>query len=135
MTPACGTIGPVGAIVLGVIASACCYFFVSVVKNALRYDDSLDVFGVHGIGGIVGAILTGVFTSTSLGGIGYAEGVTMTSQVWAQITAVLITILWSGVVSVIAFKIVDLVVGLRPSVEAEREGLDLSYHGEVAYHS
>lgn len=135
VTPACGTIGPVGAIVLGVIASACCYFFVSVVKNALRYDDSLDVFGVHGIGGIVGAILTGVFTSTSLGGIGYAEGVTMTSQVWAQITAVLITILWSGVVSVIAFKIVDLVVGLRPSVEAEREGLDLSYHGEVAYHS
>ncbi|MER0238027.1 ammonium transporter [Fulvimarina sp. MAC8] len=135
VTPACGTIGPVGAIVLGAIASAGCYFFVAVVKNKLQYDDSLDVFGIHGIGGIIGAIGTGVFTSSALGGIGYGEGVTMVSQVWAQVVGVLITIVWSGVVSVIAFKIVDLTIGLRPSQEDERQGLDLAYHGEVAYHS
>ncbi|ORE98133.1 ammonium transporter [Aurantimonas sp. 22II-16-19i] len=135
VTPACGTIGPVGAIVLGAIASCMCYFFVSVVKNALKYDDSLDVFGVHGVGGIVGAIGTGVFTSTALGGTGYAEGVGMTGQVWAQIVAILITIVWSGVGSAILFAITKAVIGLRPSVEEEREGLDLTYHGEVAYHS
>ncbi|EAU40689.1 probable ammonium transporter protein [Fulvimarina pelagi HTCC2506] len=135
VTPACGTIGPVGAIVLGAIASAGCYFFVAVVKNKLQYDDSLDVFGIHGIGGIIGAVGTGVFTSSALGGIGYGEGVTMVSQVWAQIVGVLITIVWSGVVSVIAFKIVDLTIGLRPSQDDERQGLDLAYHGEVAYHS
>ncbi|MCQ0989453.1 ammonium transporter [Jiella marina] len=135
VTPACGTIGPVGAIVLGAIASAGCYFFVSVVKNALKYDDSLDVFGVHGIGGIIGAVGTGIFTSSALGGVGYGEGVTMMSQTWAQIVAVLITIVWSGVLSAIIYKIVDLIVGLRPTTEQEREGLDLAYHGEVAYHS
>jgi len=135
VTPACGTIGPVGAIVLGAIASAGCYFFVSVVKNALKYDDSLDVFGVHGIGGIIGAVGTGIFTSSALGGVGYGEGVTMMSQTWAQIIAVLITIVWSGVLSAIIYKVVDLIVGLRPTTEQEREGLDLAYHGEVAYHS
>ncbi|WP_420844744.1 ammonium transporter [Jiella avicenniae] len=135
VTPACGTIGPVGAIVLGAIASCICYFFVSVVKNALKYDDSLDVFGVHGIGGIVGAIGTGIFTSTSLGGIGYAEGVTMAGQVWAQIVAVLITVVWCGIGSAIFFAITKALVGLRPTMEEEREGLDLIYHGEAAYHS
>ncbi|MBP0616108.1 ammonium transporter [Jiella mangrovi] len=135
VTPACGTIGPVGAIVLGAIASVVCYFFVAVVKNALKYDDSLDVFGVHGVGGIIGAIGTGVFTSTSLGGIGYADGVTMGAQVWAQIVAVLITIVWCGIGSAILYAITNAVIGLRPSVEEEREGLDLAYHGEVAYHS
>ena len=135
VTPACGTIGPVGAIVLGAIASAGCYFFVSVVKNALKYDDSLDVFGVHGVGGIIGAIGTGIFTSTSLGGIGYAEGVTMGAQVWAQIVAILITVVWCGVGSAIIYAITKAVVGLRPTIEEEREGLDLVYHGEVAYHS
>ena len=135
VTPACGTIGPVGAIVLGAIASLVCYFFVSVVKNSFKYDDSLDVFGIHGIGGIIGAIGTGIFTSPSLGGIGYADGVTMGAQVWAQIVAVLITIVWCGVGSAILYAIVNAIVGLRPTVEAEREGLDLSYHGEAAYHS
>ncbi|MCB8839253.1 ammonium transporter [Aurantimonas sp. VKM B-3413] len=135
VTPACGTIGPVGAIVLGAIASCVCYFFVSVVKNALKYDDSLDVFGVHGIGGIVGAIGTGIFTSPALGGIGYADGVTMGGQVWAQIVAVIITIVWCGVGSAIFFAITKAIVGLRPTMEEEREGLDLTYHGEAAYHS
>ena len=135
VTPAAGAVGPIGAIVLGAVASAFCYFFVSVVKNRFGYDDTADVFGVHGIGGIVGAIGTGIFASSSLGGVGYAEGVTMGSQVWIQILSVLVTIVWCGVVSAILYKIVDLVVGLRVPVEAEREGLDLSSHGEAAYHN
>ncbi|HEY9056381.1 MAG TPA: ammonium transporter [Aurantimonas sp.] len=135
VTPACGTIGPVGAIVLGGLASAGCYFFVSVVKNKFQYDDSLDVFGIHGIGGIIGAVGTGIFTASSLGGVGLAEGVSMGAQVWAQIVGVLITLVWGGVISAILFKIVDLIVGLRPTLEQEREGLDLAYHGEAAYHS
>ena len=135
VTPAAGLVGPIGAIVLGAIASAVCYYFVAVVKLKLGYDDSLDVFGIHGIGGIVGAIGTGIFASASLGGIGYADGVTMGSQVYSQIVAVIITILWCGIGSAILYKLVDVIVGLRPTPEAEREGLDLSSHGEVAYHS
>ncbi len=135
VTPACGTIGPVGAIVLGGLASAGCYFFVSVVKNKFQYDDSLDVFGIHGIGGIIGAVGTGIFTASSLGGVGLADGVSMGAQVWAQIVGVLVTLVWGGVISAILFKIVDLVIGLRPTLEQEREGLDLVYHGEAAYHS
>ncbi|MBO0904438.1 ammonium transporter [Jiella sp. MQZ13P-4] len=135
ITPACGFVGPVGAVVLGLIVSPICYFFVSVVKNSIKYDDSLDVFGVHGIGGIVGAILTGVFASPSLGGVGYAEGQTMAGQLMVQIEGVLITIVWCGIGSVVFYAITKALVGLRPSVEEEREGLDLTYHGEVAYHS
>nr|WP_285292824.1 ammonium transporter [Aureimonas altamirensis] len=135
VTPAAGLIGPIGAIVLGAIASAACYFFVAVVKPAAGYDDSLDVFGIHGIGGIVGAIGTGIFVSSSLGGIGYADGVSMGGQVYSQIVAVVITIVYCGIVSAILYKIVDLVIGLRPTLEAEREGLDLTSHGESAYHS
>jgi Amt family ammonium transporter len=135
VTPAAGAVGPVGAIFLGAISSGACYFFVSVVKNKFGYDDTADVFGVHGVGGIVGAIGTGVFASASLGGIGYAEGMTMGSQVWVQILSVLVTILWCGILSAIIYKIVDLIVGLRVPVEAEREGLDLASHGEAAYHN
>ena len=135
VTPAAGFVGPIGAIVLGVIASILCYFFVAVVKPALGYDDSLDVFGIHGIGGIVGAIGTGILVSESLGGIGYPEGMTMGSQVWTQILAVLVTIVWCGIVSLILYKIVDLIIGLRVTPEVEREGLDLASHGEAAYHT
>ncbi|NDV87430.1 ammonium transporter [Aurantimonas aggregata] len=134
VTPACGTIGPVGAIVLGALASGCCYFFVSVVKNRLGYDDSLDVFGIHGVGGIVGAIGTGIFTAPWLGGTG-AEDFSILGQTTIQFWAVLVTVVWCGIVSAILFKLVDLVVGLRPTPEQEREGLDLSYHGEAAYHA
>ncbi len=134
VTPACGTIGPVGAIVLGVIAAAVCYLFVSVVKIRLGYDDSLDVFGVHGVGGMIGAIGTGIFTAPALGGTG-AEDFSILSQVWVQIVAVVVTVVWCGIGSAILYKIVDMTIGLRPTVEAEREGLDLTSHGEVAYHS
>ncbi len=135
VTPAAGFVGPVGAIVLGAVASAVSYYFVASVKIRLGYDDSLDVFGIHGIAGIIGAIGTGILASSSLGGVGYPEGVTMASQVWTQILAVLVTVIWCGVLSAILFKVVDLVVGLRPKPEEETQGLDVASHGEVAYHS
>jgi Amt family ammonium transporter len=135
ITPAAGIVGPMGAIVMGIIVSPLCYFFVSVVKNKLGYDDTADVFGVHGVGGLFGALATGIFASSSLGGIGYAEGVTMGGQFMTQVYAVLVTLVWCGVGSAILYKITDLIVGLRVPVEAEREGLDLSSHGEAAYHN
>jgi len=134
VTPAAGTIGPVGAIALGAMASAACYFFVAVVKNKLGYDDSLDVFGIHGVGGIVGAIGTGIFTAPSLGGVG-DEDFSIIGQVIIQAQAVGVTILWCGIVSVILFKVVDMVIGLRVTVDEERQGLDLASHGESAYHT
>jgi len=135
VTPAAGFVGPVGAIVLGMIASAVAYYFLAVVKIRLGYDDSLDVFGIHGVAGIIGAIGTGVLASSSLGGVGYAEGVGMGAQVWTQFVAVAVTVVWCGVVSAILYKIVDLIVGLRPTPEAESQGLDITSHGEVAYHT
>jgi Amt family ammonium transporter len=105
---------------------------VTSVKNALGYDDSLDVFGIHGVGGIVGSIGTGIFVSPALGGIGI-DGYSMGGQVWIQLVAVVITIVWCGVVSFILYKLVDMLVGLRVTTESEREGLDLADHGERAY--
>lgn len=134
VTPAAGFVGPVGAIFLGAIASLIAFFFVAVVKNKFGYDDSLDVFGIHGVAGIVGAILTGIFAAPSLGGVGYAEGVGMGAQVFTQIKAVVITIVWGAVVSFILYKITDVVVGLRVSADDERQGLDQTSHGESAYH-
>jgi Amt family ammonium transporter len=134
ITPACGTVGPIGAIVLGAIVSPVCYFFVSVVKNKFGYDDSLDVFGVHGIGGIMGAIGTGILTAPGLGGVGDAD-YSIFGQTTIQAQAVLITIVWSGVVSFVLYKIVDMLVGLRVDTDSERQGLDLISHGEVAYHN
>ncbi|MBW7922716.1 MAG: ammonium transporter [Rubellimicrobium sp.] len=133
VTPAAGYVGPMGAIVLGAVTAGSGYFFVQVVKERLGYDDSLDVFGIHGIGGVVGTVLTGVFASRSLGGMGYAEGVTMAGQVMAQIEAALITALWCGVGSYLLYAFVDRVIGLRVAPETERTGLDLVEHGERAY--
>ncbi len=134
VTPAAGLIGPVGAIVLGFIAAIICFFFVTTVKSAFGYDDSLDVFGVHGVGGIVGAIGTGVLVAPALDGVGVAD-YAMGHQVWVQIQAVLTTLVWSGVGSLILYKIVDIIVGLRVRPEVESEGLDIVEHGERAYHS
>ncbi|MBT0960063.1 ammonium transporter [Denitromonas sp. IR12] len=132
ITPACGSVGPMGAIVIGLLAGVICLWGVNGLKRMLGADDSLDVFGVHGVGGILGAILTGVFTAPSLGGTG-AEDFSIASQTWIQTYSVLITIGWSGVVSLVAFKIVDVLVGLRVPEEEEREGLDIAAHGESAY--
>jgi ammonium transporter, Amt family len=140
VTPASGFAGPMGAIVLGLVVGVVCLFFVSVVKNAFGYDDALDVFGVHCVGGIVGALGTGILVSPMLGGTGimdYATGKIADYDLWTQLIAqgkaVGTTLVWSGVGSLILYKIVDLLVGLRPTPEAEREGLDLTDHGERAY--
>jgi Amt family ammonium transporter len=142
ITPACGFVGPMGAIVIGLVAGILCLWGVNGLKRMLGADDTLDVFGVHGVGGIVGALLTGVFAAPSLGGTGVYDYVAnavnpdyvISTQVWIQTQAVLTTIVWSGVVSLIAYKLVDIVIGLRVSEEEEREGLDISSHGESAYH-
>jgi len=133
ITPACGTVGPMGAVVIGALAGVVCLWGVNGLKRILGADDSLDVFGVHGVGGILGAILTGVFTAPSLGGTG-AEDFSIGGQVWIQTYSVLITIVWSAVVAFVAYKIADIAVGLRVPEEQEREGLDLTAHGESAYH-
>ena len=141
ITPACGNVGLMGAIIIGFIAGFACLWGVNALKRMLGADDSLDVFGVHGVGGIVGALLTGVFNNQALGGPGLVTdwvSVTVGSadivgQVWIQLKAVLLTIVWSGVVSLISFKIADIVFGLRVSEEDEREGLDITSHGETAY--
>ena len=141
ITPACGNVGLMGAIVVGFAAGFACLWGVNGLKKILGADDSLDVFGVHGVGGIVGALLTGVFNNQALGGPGLvSDWVTMTvsslpimDQVWIQLKAVLLTIVWSGVVSLVAYKIVDVTIGLRVSEEDEREGLDITSHGETAY--
>ena len=144
VTPASGFAGPMGSIVLGLIAGPVCYFFVSTVKNALKYDDSLDVFGVHCIGGIVGAIATGILVNPVLGGAGIPDYESKPGElaiaayefgpaVMAQIKAVLFTLIFSGIGTAILFKIVDLTVGVRVSAEEEREGLDIGEHDERAY--
>jgi len=133
VTPAAGFVGPMGSIVLGLIAGLVCLWGVSGLKRMLGADDAFDVFGVHGLGGIVGALLTGVFAAPALGGTMAAE-FNMGAQVWIQFKSVIFTIVWSGVVSYVAYKVVDLLVGLRVSEEEEREGLDISSHGETAYH-
>jgi len=142
ITPASGFAAPMGAIILGLVVSPVCYFFVSVVKKKLGYDDSLDVFGVHGIGGIIGAIGTAIVAAPSLGGQGFFDYTqfpavvgeySMSGQIVTQIKAVLVTVFWSGVVSFILFKIIDMVFGIRPTAEDERQGLDQTSHGESAY--
>jgi Amt family ammonium transporter len=142
ITPACGFVGPMGAIAIGVVGGFLGLWGVNGLKRLLGADDSLDVFGVHGVCGIVGALLTGVFAAPSLGGTGVFDYVTnavnpeysIADQVIIQATAVGTTILWSAVVSFVAYKLVDIVVGLRVTEEEEREGLDISSHGETAYH-
>jgi len=142
ITPACGYVGPMGSVALGVLAGALCLWGVSGLKRMLGADDSLDVFGVHGVGGILGALGTGVFAAPSLGGVGIYDYVanktapdySIMSQVIIQGTGVLTTLVWSGVVAFIAYKIVDMVIGLRVPEEEEREGLDITSHGETAYH-
>ena len=134
ITPAAGSVGPMGAIVLGFMAGFVCLWGVTGLKKMLGADDAFDVFGVHCLGGILGAVMTGVLTAPSLGGTGAAD-FAIGSQVFTQIKAVLLTVVVSGVVAFIAYKVVDLTIGLRVSEEEEREGLDISSHGETAYHS
>jgi Amt family ammonium transporter len=144
ITPACGFVGPMGALVIGLLAGVICLWGVNGLKRMIGADDSLDVFGVHGVGGILGALLTGVFAAPQLGGQGLfdyttnkmsADPYSIASQVLVQAEAIGTTILWSAVVSLIAYKLVDIVIGLRVPEDQEREGLDITSHGESAYHS
>ena len=142
ITPACGFVGVMGAVVIGLAAGVICLWGVNGLKRLLGADDSLDVFGVHGVGGILGALLTGVFTAPSLGGTGIFDYVankpspdySIVDQLIVQATGVGTTIVWSGVVAFVAFKLVDMAIGLRVPEEEEREGLDITSHGETAYH-
>ena len=133
VTPAAGSCGPIGALAIGLAAGVLCFLASSRLKRRLGYDDALDVFGVHGVGGIVGALLTGVFASAALGGAGYAEGVTMGAQVGKQALAVLVTCLWSGGVTAGSLWLISKVTALRVDVEGETDGLDLALHDERAY--
>jgi len=133
ITPAAGFVGPMGSIVIGLVAGFLCLWGVNGLKRMLGADDAFDVFGVHGVGGIVGALLTGVFAAPGLGGTQAAD-YAMAAQLWVQLKSVLITIAWSGIVALVAFKVVDMLVGLRVTEDQEREGLDISSHGETAYH-
>lgn len=134
ITPAAGTVGPIGALVIGIVGGIIGLWGVVVLKRWLKADDVCDVFGIHGTCGIVGCILTGVFTSTLFGGLGYRDNVTLPHQVFVQLESIVVTIVWSGVVAFIAFKLADKLVGLRVSPEEECDGLDLTTHGERAYH-
>jgi len=141
ITPAAGFVGPMGALAIGVVAGVLCLWGVTGLKKMLGSDDSLDVFGIHGVGGIVGAILTGIFAAPALGGTGVFDYVTdkvtpdysIASQLWIQAQGVITTVIWSAVVSYIAFKLVDVIIGLRVPEDQEREGLDVTSHGESAY--
>ncbi|WP_369059188.1 ammonium transporter [Caulobacter sp. 73W] len=151
ITPAAGFAGPMGAVVLGLVVSPICVIFCSVVKNALKYDDSLDAFGIHGVGGIVGAIATGILVNPALGGAGIVDYTTcaadgdistcdaatydMVTQVIAQLKGVCVTIVWSAIASAIVFFLIKFTIGLRAAPEVEEEGLDIAEHGERAYHS
>jgi Amt family ammonium transporter len=134
ITPASGAVGPMGALIIGAVAGVGCFIAATKIKRALGYDDSLDVFGVHAIGGIIGAILTGVFCAESLGGAGFGDGISgIGGQVVVQFTGVMATIIYTGIVSLIILKVVDVIMGLRVSEEEETEGLDISQHQEKGY--
>jgi Amt family ammonium transporter len=133
ITPASGTAGPMGALLIGFAAGVVCFLASTKLKRALGYDDSLDVFGVHAVGGILGAILTGLCVDKSLGGVGLAEGMTIGSQLWAQTKGALFTIVYSGVLSFLILKVIDVVIGLRVTEEQETEGLDIALHDERGY--
>lgn len=135
VTPACGYVGVGGALVIGVIAGLAGLWGVTMLKRLLRVEDPCDVFGVHGVCGIVGCILTGVFAASSLGGVGFVDGVTMGHQVMVQLESIAITVVWSGVVAFVGYKLADILVGLRVPEEQEREGLDVNSHGENAYNA
>ncbi|NOR68128.1 MAG: ammonium transporter [Methylomarinum sp.] len=135
ITPASGFVGPAGAMVIGIVAGIVCFYATQYVKRKLKIDDSLDVFPVHGVGGIVGSLLTGVFASSSLGGLGLADGVSILDQVGVQALAIVVTIVWSAGFSYVILKVIEKCIGLRVSAEDEIEGLDIALHEETGYHN
>jgi Amt family ammonium transporter len=132
ITPASGTAGPMGAFLIGALSGSVCYFSATSLKRFLGYDDSLDVFGVHGVGGIIGAVLAGLCAAEFMGGAGISAA-SVGAQIWVQIKSIAVTIVWSGTVSLVSLKIIDVIIGLRASKEEEVQGLDLSHHEEAGY--
>jgi Amt family ammonium transporter len=133
ITPASGFVGPMGALVIGISAGVICFFATSFIKQKLKIDDSLDVFPVHGVGGILGTLMAGIFVSAGLGGAGLAEGMTMSSQVGVQLTGIIATIVWTAIATFVILKVVDAITGLRVTDEEETQGLDISQHDERGY--
>lgn len=133
ITPASGYVGPAGAAALGSIGALCCFFAVDVVKHRLRIDDALDVFAVHGVGGILGSLLVAIFAAPALGGAGYAEGVTTAGQLVTQVVGVLATLAWSALGTIAILAVIAKLAGLRADQRALDDGLDLAHHGERAY--
>mgnify|MGYP003335074977 CR=1 FL=1 len=133
ITPASGYVGPVGALCIGLAAGVVCYFATQTIKRTLKIDDSLDVFPVHGVGGILGTMLAGVFISEQFGGAGFAEGVTMGSQLTTQAIGVVATVVWCAVATFVLLKLTQVLVGLRVTSDIETEGLDLAEHDERGY--
>ncbi len=133
ITPASGFVGPGAALVIGIAGGTICYYMVGVIKRRFKIDDALDVFAVHGVGGAIGVLLTAVFVDAALGGIGLAEGRSMGDQATIQLTGIVVTLLWSAVVSFVIIKVVQMFVGLRVNAETEEQGLDLRLHGERGY--
>jgi Amt family ammonium transporter len=133
ITPASGFVGPMGGLLIGLSAGVVCFFATGFIKQKLKIDDSLDVFPVHGVGGILGTLLAAVFVSVSLGGSGYAEGMNMGSQLGVQLTGVIATIVFTAVATFVILKIVDVLLGLRVTEEQETEGLDINQHDERGY--
>ena len=133
ITPASGFVGPMGALLIGAVAGVICFFATSYMKRTLRIDDSLDVFPVHGVGGVTGTFLAGIFVSAGLGGMGLAEGMTLGSQVMTQLVGIVATIVWCGVLSYVILKVIDATIGLRVTSEQETEGLDTALHNETGY--
>lgn len=135
ITPASGFVGPAGALVIGITAGVVCFYATQYVKRVLKIDDSLDVFPVHGVGGVTGSLLTGVFAATGLGGLGLAEGVSIMDQVGVQALAIVVTAVWSAAFSYLILKLIDMLIGLRVSEDEEVEGLDIALHEETGYHN
>jgi Amt family ammonium transporter len=135
ITPASGFVGPVGALAIGLSAGVVCFFATQFIKRTLKIDDSLDVFPVHGVGGITGSLLTGVFAATSMGGLGLAEGVSILDQVGIQALAIVVTVFWSAGFSYIILIVIDKIIGLRVVEEDEVVGLDIALHEETGYHN
>jgi len=135
ITPASGFVGPAGALAIGITAGIVCFYATQYIKRSLKIDDSLDVFPVHGIGGITGSLLTGVFAASSLGGLGLPEGVSIIDQVGVQALAIAVTAVWSAVFSYVILKLIDMLIGLRVSADEEVEGLDIVLHEETGYHN
>ena len=133
ITPASGFVGPLGGVIIGGTAGVVCFFATQMIKRRFFIDDSLDVFPVHGVGGVIGTLLTAVFAATTLGGLGLAEGTTIANQFVTQMIGVIVTIVWCGVWSYAIFRILDATIGLRVSREQETEGLDLVLHDETGY--